>query len=97
MNGPHCVEPIEIFQKERRLGYTPLPGDPDYVNPEPTPFHFPAFLSTKGQEGKPIDSQELAEGRMGRDLQEKVLNSDYDDHGLTEDNEWVQTQSHNWL
>lgn len=32
MNGPHCVEPIDVFIKRRRPGKMAAPGDPDYID-----------------------------------------------------------------
>jgi hypothetical protein len=43
MNGPNCVEPIAVFQKQRREGYQALPGDFDYPKAEKK-YEYPQFL-----------------------------------------------------
>lgn len=43
MNGPHCVEPIDVFQKQRDPRYKPAPGDADEEKAE-EPYVYPSFL-----------------------------------------------------
>jgi len=95
MNGPNCVEPIAVFQKQRREGYQALEGDADFMAPAPK-FVYPSYLRNNGRVGEASSYQDLVDTRMNREFASKILNSDYDDHGLTEDYDWVQTHSNHW-
>jgi len=45
-NGPNCVEPIDVFAKQRDPRYQAAPGDPDYpIDFMEQKYEFPAYLS----------------------------------------------------
>lgn len=60
-------------------------------------YEFPSFLHNKGRQASTSTYQELVDGKMNEDLQAKVLNTDYDDHGMTEDFDYAQTHSNQWI